>query len=148
MQTTTSYHIPDDRAYDGAHHLWVQLDPAIGRAVVGIDAFGLDSLGELAYVSLQAAGMPVRRGEAIGTLEAAKMTTVLVAPVSGTLVDRNANVLRDPTLVNRDPYGDGWLVAIEPDDWETEVADLVAGAALPAWVAAETERYRSEEWAG
>lgn len=142
MTTATSYHIPDDRAYDGDHHLWVQLESTTGRAVVGIDAFGLDSLGELAYVSLQPVGAQVRRGESLGTLEAAKMTTVLVAPVSGTVVDRNANALSDPTVVNRDPYGQGWLVALEPTDWAGESATLLSGAALPDWVAAETERYR------
>ncbi|HBY94906.1 MAG: glycine cleavage system protein H [Ardenticatenaceae bacterium] len=147
MTTTATYHVPDDRAYDGASHLWIRLESETGRAVVGIDAFGLDSLGELAYISLQPVGGPVRRGEPIGMLEAAKMTTVLIAPVSGTLVDRNADVLRDPALVNRDPYNDGWLVVIKPSDWDHEIGSLITGEALPGWVAAETERHQSEGWA-
>lgn len=146
MTTTTSksFHVPADRHYDGVNHIWAQFDPDANRAAIGLDMLGLESLGDLAYVSLQAAGTPVRRGESIGVLEAAKMTTDLIAPVSGVLAERNEDVLRDPTLVNSDCYGAGWLAAIEPSDWAAEAADLVYGDALPAWVEAEAERYRSE----
>jgi len=125
--------------------MWTQLDSA-GKNMVGIDTLGLESLGDLAYISLQAAGMRVKRGESIGVLEAAKMTGDVIAPVSGTLMTRNKKVLRDPTLVNSDPYGEGWLVAIEPDNWEGEADELIHGPALSAWVEAEVERYRSEGW--
>ena len=146
MSDTASYHIPDDRVYDSAQHVWVQHDPATSQVTVGLDALGLASMGDLAYVTLRPTGTAVRRGEPIGSLEAAKMTGDLVAPVSGTLVACNTAVLRDPTLINRDPYGEGWLVTIAPADWEGESAALIAGAALPEWVGAETERYRTQGW--
>lgn len=145
MSDTASYHIPDDRLYDGAQHLWVQHNPTTGQVTVGLDALGLASMGDLAYVTLRATGTAVRRGEPLGSLEAAKMTGDLNAPVSGTLVSANPAVLRDPSLINRDPYGDGWLVTIAPSDWKGESATLIAGAALPEWVAAETERYRTQD---
>lgn len=146
MTVDLTYHIPPDRFYDGIHHTWVRWEAATGRAVVGIDALGLEALGELAYVSLSAVGTPVKRSQPIGTLEAAKMTTDLVAPVTGVLVDRNESVLRDPTLVNRHPYDEGWLVAIEPTNWDEESLGLIAGETLPAWVTSEIERYRSQGW--
>ena len=137
--------VPGDRHYEAAHHLWVKRGS--GTTVqVGIDALGLESLGELAFLGLPEVGAQVSRGEPMGTLEAAKMTSPLVAPVSGTVVARNGAVLRDPTAVNRDCYGDGWLVEVESSSWEQESAVLISGDAIPAWVEAETERYRSEGW--
>ena len=146
MSDTASYDIPDDRLYDGAQHLWVQRNPTTGQVIVGLDALGLASMGDLAYVTLRPTGTALRRGEPIGSLEAAKMTGDLIAPVSGMLVSANPTVLRDPTLINREPYGAGWLVTIAPSDWEGESENLIAGATLPDWVAAETERYRTQGW--
>jgi glycine cleavage system H protein len=136
--------IPTDLYYDPSH-VWARLDP-VGRITVGIDALGLQSLGDMAYVSLHPAGSAVRRGEPLGVLEAAKMTGDLIAPVSGTVVARNEAVLQDPSLVNQDPYGLGWLVSIEPSDWEKESVTLIHGGAVMDWVSAEMERYRAQGW--
>lgn len=146
MTLTTVYPVPNDRCYDSTHHMWAQLVPETGRVIVGIDALELAALGELAYVSFGEPGTQVRRGESIGTLEAAKMTTDLVTPVSGILVDYNGRTLRDPTLVNRDPYDQGWLVTIDPSRWEEEADELIGGAAISAWAIAEIERYRKKGW--
>ncbi|MFQ5922070.1 MAG: hypothetical protein ACE5M4_04435, partial [Anaerolineales bacterium] len=73
MASTTGYFIPQDRHYDGDSHMWARMD-SDERVVVGIDELGLASLGDLAYLSLFATGLPVRRGESVGTIEAAKMT--------------------------------------------------------------------------
>lgn len=140
------YEFPDDRYYDKSNHMWAKLDTADNQVIVGIDVLGLEALGEIAYISLQATGMPVQRGESIGVLEAAKMTGDVVAPVSGMLVARNEPIMRDPLIVNNEPYEQGWLVIIEPVDWEAESADLVSGQAIPGWVEAEVERYRSQGW--
>lgn len=143
---TNSYEIPADRAYDREHHMWAQYDPASGNVTAGIDTLGLASLGDLAYVTLQAVGIPVRRGESMGTLEAAKMTGDLIAPVSGVIVARNDEAVSNPGLVNESPYGAGWMVVIKPSDWENESMQLVSGDALPAWVEAEVKRYKSQGW--
>ena len=143
---SSDFQFPDDRIYDRVHHMWARIDVAAGHARVGIDALGLASLGELAYIALHKVGTAVRRGESIGTLEAAKMTGDFLAPVSGVLTARNADALRNPYSVNEDPYEGGWLVAIAPDDWEGEAPLLVSGEDIPTWVAGEIERYRSEGW--
>lgn len=143
---TNSYEIPADRAYDREHHMWAQVDSASGNITIGIDTLGLASLGDLAYVTLQAVGFPVIRGESMGTLEAAKMTGDLIAPVSGTIVARNDETVSNPGLVNQSPYVDGWMVVIKPSDWENESAQLVSGDGLPVWVEAEIKRYKSQGW--
>ena len=144
MNSGPSFDVPQDRHYHSVHHLWAQWDEASQRVRVGIDSMGLQSLGELAYVSLHEVGATVLRGESIGTLEAAKMTAPIAAPVSGTVTRRNEAVLQDPLLVNTDPYGGGWLVEMDPTDWEQEAEELVSGAGIREWVATETERFRSE----
>jgi len=143
---TNSYEIPADRAYDREHHMWAQFDSGSGDVFVGIDMLGLTALGDLAYVTLKDVGKSVRRGESLGTLEAAKMTGDLIAPVTGVIVARNNTVVSNPGLVNQSPYADGWMVVIKPSDWENESAQLVAGDALPGWVDSETRRYRTQGW--
>jgi len=140
MTAAHAFDLPSDRLYDRSHHVWARRDEASGRVRIGIDSIGLWSLGDLAYVSLQAVGATAARGGALGSLEAAKMTTSIAAPVTGTIAARNAAVLADPSLVNRDPYGAGWLVEIEPARFEQDAAELVGGAAIEPWVAAEVER--------
>ena len=135
---------PRDRHYERAQHLWARVDEDSGSVRVGIDTIGLESLGELAYISLKEPGARVVRGEPMGTLEAAKMTTPIVAPCSGTVLRRNEVALRDPLLVNRDPYDAGWLMDLEPGDWARESAELVTGDEIDSWVAAEVERLRTE----
>lgn len=143
---TNAYEIPADRAYDREHHMWAQFDPASGDVFVGIDTLGLASLGDLAYVTLKEVGAEVKRGQSMGTLEAAKMTGDLIAPVSGTIVARNDAAISNPALVNETPYADGWLMVIKPSNWENESAQLVSGDGLPAWVEAEVKRYKSQGW--
>lgn len=143
---TNSYEIPADRAYDREHHMWVQFDPASGDVFVGIDMLGLAALGHLAYVTLKDVSKSVKRGESMGTLEAAKMTGDLIAPVSGVIVARNDRTVSNPGLVNQSPYVDGWMVVIKPSDWANESTQLVSGEGLPTWVDAEIKRYKSQGW--
>ena len=145
-QKADSYDIPSDRSYDREHHMWAQLDPASGDVFVGIDTLGLASLGDLAYVTLKEVGTSVKRGESMGTLEAAKMTGDLVAPVSGVIAARNDATMSNPGLVNQSPYVDGWMVVIKPSDWENESTELVSGEALPSWVESEIQRYKMQGW--
>jgi glycine cleavage system H protein len=135
--------VPHDRHYDRDHHLWAQLDPRTGRVRIGIDAIVLESLGELAYVALRETGCTIARGEPLGTLEAAKMTTTIQAPVGGRIVARNDAVLADPLAVNREPYGSGWLVEIEPRAWQAEATSLVSGSAVAPWAEGELRKLRA-----
>jgi len=141
-----SYSIPADRYYGRENHMWAQFDPEQGLVVVGMDALGLSALGDLAYVTLQPVGTSVTCGKSFGTLEAAKMTGDLISPISGMIEARNDLAARNPSLVNQDPYKEGWLVSIRPGDWQNESAHLVSGDDLPGWIESELERYRQQGW--
>ena len=83
---------------------------------VGISDFAQDQLGDLTYVELPEVGRVVGMGDEFGSLESIKSVSTLFLPVSGKIVAVNELLADDPGLVNRDPFGDGWLVEVEPSD--------------------------------
>jgi glycine cleavage system H protein len=117
--------VPEDLKYTKEHE-WVRVDG--DRLIVGITDFAQDALGDVVYVDVPEKGTQVKAGEPFGEVESTKSVSDVYAPVSGTVVERNAQLADAPELVNRDPYGEGWMIAISPaDDSEVE-ALLEAGA--------------------
>ena len=136
------YDFKTDRFYN-SNHLWIKENDS-GKVTVGMDEFGLDSLGEMVYLTLPDVGTPVEMGKAMGTIEAAKMTGEIYAPVSGIVVEKNVTVLQNPLLVNEEPYDNGWLVKIDPTNWEDDSAGMVTGNDLSTWIDAEIERFQTQ----
>ena len=130
-----------DRAYDPGGHFWVSMVGSTS-ARIGMDALGVETSGTIAQLAFLPVGEPLKRGEAFGSLEAAKFVGPLTSPLSGTVTATNDAVVVDPALVERDPYGDGWLVELTLTD-PSELGELISGAdAISAWFAAEVEDYR------
>ena len=130
-----------DRAYDPAGHFWVTM-VAPNRARIGLDALGVETSGTIAQLAFLPLGEHLKRGEAFGSLEAAKFVGPLPSPLSGTVSATNDAVVADPALVERDPYGDGWLVEIDLAE-PGELAELISGAhPIRVWFEAEVEDYR------
>jgi glycine cleavage system H protein len=105
--------IPEDLRYTSEHE-WVA--PGAPAVKVGITHFAQDALGDIVYVQLPDPGTAVESGAAFGEIESTKSVSEIYAPVSGTVVSRNDRLADEPELVNTDPYGDGWLVEIEPTE--------------------------------
>ncbi len=105
--------IPDDLRYTSDHE-WVA--PGSGAVKVGITHFAQDALGDIVYVQLPETGTAVEAGESLGEVESTKSVSEIYAPITGTVSARNEKLNDEPELINSDPYGDGWLVAIEPAD--------------------------------
>jgi glycine cleavage system H protein len=105
--------IPDDLRYTSDHE-WVA--PGSGAVKVGITHFAQDALGDIVYVQLPETGTAVEAGESLGEVESTKSVSEIYAPITGTVSARNEKLTDEPELINSDPYGDGWLVAIEPAD--------------------------------
>ena len=116
---------PDDRGYT-AEHQWV-VTAGDGTCTVGITWFAQDELGEITYVDLPDKGERVAAGEPYGVIESMKTVSDLYAPVSGEVLEINAALADEPTLVNQDPYGQGWLVRVRPDDPAAAGLLLTAG---------------------
>ena len=102
---------PEDLTYTKEHE-WAR-DEGDGRVRVGITDFAQDALGDVVYVDVPEVGTQVRAGEPFGEVESTKSVSDVYSPVTGKVVERNARLEEQPELVNSDPYGEGWIVAIE-----------------------------------
>lgn len=118
--------IPTNLSYT-AEHEWISRDGE--TAQVGITAFAADALGDVVFVDLPELGNQVSAGEACGELESTKSVSELFAPVDGEVVKVNDAVVADPSLVNTDPYGEGWLFVVKVSA-EPQTLDADAYAAL------------------
>ncbi|MEM4731870.1 MAG: glycine cleavage system protein GcvH [Desulfurococcaceae archaeon] len=87
-----------------------------GRVRVGITDYAQKELKDVVAVELPEIGRIVKKGEEIGMIDSVKATSPYYAPVSGRIVDVNRELEKSPELVNRDPYGAGWIIVIEPSD--------------------------------
>ena len=119
---------PDDLQYTKDHE-WVRVEGDSLR--VGVTDFAQDALGDIVFVTLPEAGSHLTAGDACGEIESTKSVSDVYAPVTGTVVERNEALDASPELVNSDPYGDGWMIAIRPDD-ATAVEGLLDAAAYEA----------------
>jgi len=107
-----SFEVPDDRRYLESHE-WVTTGGDTVR--IGVSDFAQDELGDVVFVELPEAGDEITAGEAFGVVvESIKAVSDLYAPVSGEVVAVNEELFDRPELVNEDPYGDGWLLEVEP----------------------------------
>jgi glycine cleavage system H protein len=104
---------PDDLKYLDTHE-YVRLDGEI--ATLGISAFAVDQLGDIVFLELPEIGDALEKEETFGTVESVKAVEDLVAPISGTVVERNEPIIESPELVSEDPYGEGWLLKIRIND--------------------------------
>lgn len=118
----SGFAVPTGLAYDLDHHMWARLLES-GNVRIGMDALGLETCGTLAQLAFES-GTELHRGESFGTLEAEKFVGPLVTPLSGRVATVNDAALGDPGLVERDPYGDGWFIEIEPTNLDEEHALL------------------------
>jgi glycine cleavage system H protein len=117
--------VPEDLKYTKEHE-WVRVDG--DRLIVGITDFAQDALGDVVYVDVPETGTQVKAGEPFGEVESTKSVSDVYAPVSGTVVERNTQLADAPELVNRDPYGEGWMIVLSASDASEVEALLEAGA--------------------
>ena len=110
--------IPEHLEYSD-EHVWV--DRSDDLAIIGITEYAADQLGELVFVDLPEPGTRVEAGDEIVELESSKAIQPLISPVAGTVKYVNRDVVDDPSVVNGDPYGEGWILKVELDDDEPEL---------------------------
>jgi len=102
--------VPTELMYTREHE-WVGVEGKI--ATVGITDWAQGELGDVVFVELPAMGKTVKQGDAFGTIEAVKAVSDLYSPVSGKVIEVNSALDDEPMMVNRDPYGDGWMIRVE-----------------------------------
>ena len=106
-------HVPDDLRYSTDHE-WARVED--GRVRVGITDYAQDTLGDVVFVQVPEVGAKVDAGATFGEVESTKSVSDVYAPIAGTVVEVNADLADAPNRLNEDPYGEGWICLIEPDD--------------------------------
>jgi glycine cleavage system H protein len=109
--STETLTFPGDLRYD-EHHQWARWEDPVWRC--GVTAWQAEAAGDMVFVGLPVVGSRVRAGEELGSVESGKWVSSLFAPVAGVVVAVNDALHDDPAIVNRSPYGEGWVFAIEP----------------------------------
>ena len=95
-------------------HEWIRLDGE--TAYVGITDYAQDQLGDIVFVDITTEGETLEKGEVFGTIEVVKTVSDLFLPVGGEVLEVNPELEEHPELVNKDPYGEGWLIRLKPSD--------------------------------
>jgi glycine cleavage system H protein len=121
---------PADLKYT-KEHVWVRLEGA--EAVVGITDHAQKELGDIVFIETPPVGGPLERSKPFGVVESVKSVSDLHAPVSGAVVRVNETLAATPEIVNKDPYGAGWMVAVAVSD-PKELAGLMTAEEYEAYV--------------
>ena len=117
--------VPDDLRYTSDHE-WARSEG--GALRIGITDYAQDALGDIVFVQLPEPGAKVTAGESFAEVESTKSVSDVYAPITGTVTEVNPDLAEAPQRLNEDPYGEGWLCVITPDD-DSAVAELLdAGA--------------------
>ena len=110
---------PEELKYLDTHQ-WVKIEGDIGK--IGITSYGQKQLGEILLVELPKVAAEVTYNKTFATIESSKTAFEVPSPVSGKVIEINAQLEEDPSLVNKDPYGDGWMIKVkisQPEEIDT-----------------------------
>ncbi len=117
--------IPDNLKYTNDHE-WIKVDGNIGT--IGITDYAQGELGDIVFVDIQSGLEEVQKGISFGTIEAVKTVSDLLAPVSGKVLEVNKELESNAEVINKDPYGNGWIIKVEINDL-SELSSLLDAAA-------------------
>jgi glycine cleavage system H protein len=127
MTVVRGCELPEDLSYNIENNIWVRMEQD-KTITIGMTAYGVALAGKIVAFTPKKVGKSVKKNKSCATVESGKWVGPAKAPVGGEVVAINQAVLDQPDLINNDPYGEGWLVRIEPNNWEKESDDLLYGA--------------------
>ena len=121
-------------------HMWVNIEK--DKARVGYNDWAQNASGKLLSINTRKQGRTVKQGKTLGTVESGKWVGPLKAPLTGEILELNQDTIKDPSSVNQDPYGKGWIALLAPQNLD-ELSDLIKGTdtdSLQAWITEEKKR--------
>ena len=146
MAEILGYEMPDDLYYH-QEHTWVRIEG--DKARVGMTTFYTKLAGETTYVDLPFEGDEIEEGETCGKIQSSKWVGKFVAPLSGEIVEINEKLEDDCQLINKDPYGEGWIMVVAPSNLDEELKKLYHGKeAVEAFLKSENERIERDKPTG
>jgi glycine cleavage system H protein len=105
--------IPNNVRYTKDHE-WIRMEGE--HAVIGITDFAQSELGDVVFIEIETLSESLGKGDVFGTIEAVKTVSDMFMPVAGEVVEVNAKLEQDPAVVNKDPFGDGWMIMVKVTD--------------------------------
>lgn len=127
MGSVRGCNIPEDLSYNVENNVWARRE-ADGTVTVGLTAYACSLAGEIVAYTPKKAGKEIAKDKSCATVESGKWVGPVKTPVTGSVVSVNDAVSNKPGLINKDPYGEGWVVKIKPTDWDGESKSLKAGS--------------------
>ena len=118
--------LPDDLNYNVENNVWVRKE-GDGTVTIGMTSYAGSLAGEIVSYTPKKVGKAVKKDKSCATVESGKWVGPAKSPIAGEVVSINDAVAGKPGLINADPYGEGWLVKIQPSDWDGESSGLVTG---------------------
>lgn len=141
MARVEKFYLPDDLYYEVEDHLWVRVEGELAR--IGMDQLGQEAAGTIEHIKIGPVDRLLKRRSNFGFLEAGKFVGPLRMPVKGRIIAVNQEVLEQPLLINRDPYGEGWLILVRPENLADDVQELLHGReVITQWLAQKVQDYR------
>ena len=141
MAIIKGYDMPDELYYH-EEHSWARVED--DRVTVGMDDMFQKEAGDVVFVDLPDEEDEVEQGEVCGKIQSRKWIGKLCAPVSGEIIEMNEALEDDTGLINQDPYGNGWILVIEPSDLENDLENLIHGDAVVDFIDREIKRAEEE----
>ncbi|MFH1239026.1 MAG: glycine cleavage system protein GcvH [bacterium] len=114
--------IPENLKFSQTHE-WVKVEN--GEAVIGVTDYAVEKLGDVVFVELPSIGRKINQKESFGVVESVKAVSDLYSPVTGKVTAINGKLSASPELLNKDPYGEGWIIKIEIKD-SKEISNLLS----------------------
>jgi len=104
-------------------HEWLRVDGEFG--FIGVTDFAQSQLGDIVFIEVETVGETLEKGESFGSIEAVKTVSDMFMPISGEILEFNAQLEATPEIINKDPYGDGWVVKIKISD-KNQISNLLS----------------------
>ncbi|WP_081617365.1 glycine cleavage system protein H [Thioalkalivibrio sp. ALMg11] len=130
--------IPEDLMYNVENNVWVRKE-SDGTATVGLTSYACSLAGTIVSYTPKKVGKAVKKDKSCTTVESGKWVGPAKTPVTGEVTETNDKVAGNPGLINEDPYGEGWLIKLKPEDWDGEIGDLKTGSDAHAAFEAKME---------
>lgn len=143
MVVIEGYNLPEDLYYT-KDHTYARIEDD-GTVTVGLDAFGARAAGEIEFIDLPMEDDEFEAGEAFGSLESAKWVGGLIMPMGGKVISVNEDVEDDFDLLTETPYGEGWLIKVQPSNLKDNLKILIHGEAVGPWFKKDLEERKKKK---
>ena len=131
-----TFRVPQDLYFNDAG-VWVRPEGSVAR--LGLSDFAQQRSGDMAFAEVKPTETVLKPGDEFASIETIKVNISLPSPVTGTIVEVNAELQDAPELINQDPYGKGWLVVVELTDWDNDTSRLLDAEAYYTLIKREAE---------